>query len=142
MDKKNLEFSLYPIVVRQSRYSGLYEGGKWFAIGNHNETSLSEEYLSYISGDDEGALDFWNSEIAQHIGLGDTPDEAVENLLWRYSVFPDSTVYQEIRDSFDQHVENRKEHFTQKISDIMNIHIERTNYFEQSSGFKSTEHGA
>lgn len=133
-----MAMSLYPIVIRQSRYSGIYEGGMWYAIANHDETNLQPDYLSYIDGDDDEAMDFWYSDCAKHIGVGNSPDEALANLLSIYQQ-PEPKTYKEFRDRFDEHVESRKQNFTQRLSDIMNIHIERTGYFEQSSGFKAND---
>jgi hypothetical protein len=48
--------SLYPVVIRESRYSGVYEGGKWFAIAEY--TGESEALENYIHGDDCDAVDF------------------------------------------------------------------------------------
>ncbi len=137
MDKKNIELSLYPIVIRQSRYAGVYEGGLWFAIPNHEETGLSDDYVRYIHGDDCDSFDFWSYDITKLYGIGNTPDEALQNLISKHSAAESETTYKDIRDSFTEHVEARKEHFTQRLSDIMNIHIERTDYFEQSSGFNT-----
>lgn len=77
----------YPIIIRQSRYSGIYEGGKWHAIASadekHNEFDKAmKEYDDYLYGDDCDAIDFWMSEFAdQNIGTGDTPNEALFDLI-------------------------------------------------------------
>jgi hypothetical protein len=76
---------LYPIIVRQSRYSGIYEGGVWFAMGNFDESKISVEYFDYIFGDDCDAADFWCSEDSESIGRGDTPNDAVNDLLLRFN---------------------------------------------------------
>lgn len=76
-------YDLYPVAVFQSRYSGVYEGGEWFAIGNFksfHESGISE----YLFGDDCDAVDFWMSEKSELIGVGSTPDSAVRNLYERY----------------------------------------------------------
>lgn len=77
------KYDLYPVAVFQSRYSGVYEGGEWYAIGNFNsfdETEISE----YLFGDDCDAVDFWMSEKSELIGVGSTPDLAVKNLYERH----------------------------------------------------------
>lgn len=77
------ENHLYRIAVFQSRYSGIYEGGEWFAIANFDsfdETGISE----YVFGDDCDAVDFWMSEKSEMIGVGSTPDAAVKDLYERY----------------------------------------------------------
>jgi hypothetical protein len=76
-------YDLYQVAVFQSRYSGIYEGGEWFAIANFesfDETGISE----YVFGDDCDAVDFWMSEKSEMIGIGSTPDAAVRDLYDRY----------------------------------------------------------
>ena len=73
---------LYPIVIRQSRYSGTYEGGKWHAIGDWDDENINQNYMDYIFGDDDSAIEFWmDSDESKLIGIGNTPNEAYENLL-------------------------------------------------------------
>jgi hypothetical protein len=84
------KYDLYPVAVFQSRYSGVYEGGEWFAIGNFrsfDEIGISE----YLFGDDCDAVDFWMSEKSEMIGVGSTPDAAVGNLYERYSAISGTT---------------------------------------------------
>ena len=69
---------MYPVAVHQSRYGGVYEGGAWFALAN---CDLIPD--DAIGGDDE-ACDFWSSDEAQMIGRGDTPNDAVIDLLERW----------------------------------------------------------
>ena len=79
------KYDLYPVAIFQSRYSGVYEGGKWYAIGNFksfHEIGISE----YLFGDDSDAVDFWMSEKSEMIGVGSTPDAAAQNLYERYAV--------------------------------------------------------
>ena len=74
----------YHIVIRQSRYSGVYEGGKWHAIANaRGGESFDITYFDYLYGDDDEAIDFWQSNIAKSIGVGDTPNSALEDLYLR-----------------------------------------------------------
>ena len=76
-------YDLYPIAIFQSRYSGIYEGGEWYAIGNFEsfeETGVSE----YLFGGDCDAVEFWMSEKSEMIGVGSTPDAAVRDLYERY----------------------------------------------------------
>lgn len=80
-------FTFYPIVIRQSRYSGVYEGGKWHAIASIDEKPNQfekemREYDEYLHGDDCDAVDFWMSEfVNQNIGIGDTPNDALYDLI-------------------------------------------------------------
>ena len=70
----------YPVAIIQSRYSGTYEGGKWHAIPEFDDVINTEQYQDYMHGDDDSALDFWDLGIAKTIGIGDTPDLALEDL--------------------------------------------------------------
>jgi|APGre2960657423_1045063.scaffolds.fasta_scaffold00044_23 hypothetical protein len=92
--------SLYPVVIRESRYSGVYEGGKWFAIAEYLEES--EGLANYISGDDCEALDFWDSEEAKMIGVGDSPNDALSNLYLKHGIIEDEKVtLKEANTAFD-----------------------------------------
>jgi len=74
------QYSLYPIIIRESRYGGLYEGGRWFATARCAETP--EQAI----GNDAEAMSFWNSPDAFLIGVGDTPNDALANLYKRYGL--------------------------------------------------------
>lgn len=67
---------VWPIAIFQSRYSGVYEGGLWFAV--RSCYSVPEE----AHGDDIDCLD-WFIENKNKIGIGDTPNEAHDNLLFK-----------------------------------------------------------
>lgn len=69
---------MYPIIIRESRYSGAYEGGRWFAY--HADIPLTLGYYEYLEGDDCDAVDFWSSDAAKLIGVGDTPNEALADM--------------------------------------------------------------
>jgi len=76
--------SLYPIIVVQSRYGGTYEGGEWHALPNADAAWMwSDAYAKYMFGDDEDAVDFWQSPEAWKVGRGGTPNAAVLDLMER-----------------------------------------------------------
>lgn len=78
----DIDIRLYPIVIRQSRYGGTYEGGSWHAIGSWDDENISNNYMDYVFGDDGSAVDFWmDSDESKLIGIGNTPNEAYEDLL-------------------------------------------------------------
>lgn len=82
----NIPISLYPIVIQQSRYGGIYEGGAWHAMANCEITEQwNKEYLEYCYGGDEDAVIFWDSPSARLIGVGDTPDLALADLLRKFT---------------------------------------------------------
>ena len=73
---------LYPIVIRESRYGGTYEGGEWHAIPNcDGGETWNNDYFTYLYGDDDAAVIFWNSKYAKGIGVGKTPNDALADLF-------------------------------------------------------------
>lgn len=78
----NKDRSLYPIVIRESRYNGVYEKGMWHAIANCVSETWNMEYFEYLYGDDEDAIAFWwESDAAKKVGVGATPNKALEDLF-------------------------------------------------------------
>ena len=91
--KKNKKIGdLYPIIVRQSRYSGVYEGGSWFATGGIDFDEFDDRMCEYLHGDDVDAVEFWYSAEAEKIGVGDDPQSAVVDLLVRNGIEDDIDV--------------------------------------------------
>jgi hypothetical protein len=77
---------LYPIMVAQSRYGGLREGGAWHALPNADAAwAWSDAYFEYMFGDDDQAINFWHSSAASKVGRGDTPNAAVMDLVERHT---------------------------------------------------------
>lgn len=68
---------MFPIVIFQSRYGGVYEGGLWFAVEQCEDPS---ETLLGAYGDDDECLD-WFTENDREVGVGATPNEAYIMLL-------------------------------------------------------------
>lgn len=66
----------WPVAIFQARYSGVYEGGLFFAV--RQCLSVPEE----AHGDDIECLD-WFMENKNKIGIGDTPNEAYDNLMFK-----------------------------------------------------------
>lgn len=71
--------SLWPVAVFTSRYSGVYEGGLWFAVAKCE--SVPEE----AHGDDEECLE-WFQNNEGSVGIGDDPNSAVRDLLNKHYV--------------------------------------------------------
>ena len=69
--------TMFPVIIVQARYGGVYEGGAWFAISNAEDPT---EQLLEALGDDEQCC-AWFQENEHRIGVGDTPDEAYIMLL-------------------------------------------------------------
>jgi hypothetical protein len=71
---------LYPTVITETRYSGVYEGGRWASFPSmDDERMLPEEAF----GEDTECIDFWWSEKSLTIGRGETPNEAYMDMLDR-----------------------------------------------------------
>lgn len=66
---------IYPVTIISDRYDGVYSGGKWTAW-NLDESEIPED----ASGDDLACYDFWNMEEKPVCGIGQTPNEAYEDL--------------------------------------------------------------
>jgi len=70
--------NLWPIVIHQSRYQGIYEGGEWFALANCDV--IPQDAI----GEDCDCLDFFRSDAGTMAGVGKTPNEALSSLIWKY----------------------------------------------------------
>jgi len=79
IDTRDLETMLWPIAVVQDRYMGTYSGGKWVAIPKADYYSLDHT----VWGDDIEAMEWAHRNLRQvkRVGVGDTPDEALKDLL-------------------------------------------------------------
>ncbi len=77
---------LYPIIVSQSRYSGVYEGATWYALPKADGAwNWSDSFFNYMFGEDDDAQLFWNSDEAKIVGRGNTPNAAVLDLIDRHT---------------------------------------------------------
>lgn len=86
---------LYPIAIIEDRYAGVYSGGKWLAIAEHDDIlpaglgGASITRLAWISvggpgGSDPEAREFWANPPAW-IAAANTPDEALKALLDKHA---------------------------------------------------------
>lgn len=73
------KLSLYPIVIRESRYNGIYEGGAWVAFPECDK--FTEPMIDYFEGDDCLAIDLFTDEYKKTVGLGATPNDALVDLF-------------------------------------------------------------
>ena len=62
------------IVIHSSRYSGVYEGGKWFAM------YLGDEFPEDSIDDDVSCAEFFAVSY-DSIGIGRNPEDALTDLL-------------------------------------------------------------
>jgi hypothetical protein len=116
----------YPIIVFESRYSGVYEGGAWFALGGFE--SITPELIQYFEGDDSDAFDYFDLPKSSPIGVGNTPNQAVQALMSQIDPESDESIdYQSAVQLTAINNMNKPE--------FSKIHLERTSYYEQSNGF-------
>lgn len=69
--------ALWPIAIVQDRYMGTYTGGQWIAIP---QADLAPSLEKTVWGDD-GDCSEWAASNVETVGVGNTPQEAYENLL-------------------------------------------------------------
>lgn len=62
------------IVIHSSRYSGVYEGGSWFAM------CLDDEFPEDSIADDVSCAEFFGT-FTDLVGVGNTPQDALNDLL-------------------------------------------------------------
>jgi hypothetical protein len=74
-----IEQALWPIAIVQDRYSGTYTGGRWVAIPHADYASF--DYT--VWGDDGSCMEWAFENIEEHkqVGVGDTPQEALDDLF-------------------------------------------------------------
>lgn len=67
---------IYPLTVVLDRYNGTYSGGKWTAW------NLRVDCVPIaIMSDDVACCEFWECYSNDYcVGIGNTPDEAIESL--------------------------------------------------------------
>lgn len=77
----------YPLTILMDRYSGMSSGGKFTAWNREPETIPDE-----VEGGDFESIDFWEEYWRDYdkitspwdvIGVGNTPNDAVEDLIRR-----------------------------------------------------------
>jgi hypothetical protein len=68
----------YPVTIIAARYGGAYEDGRWLAF-HCFETEVPAE----ASGDNGECVAFFSSDAATLVGRGDTPQDALSDLLRR-----------------------------------------------------------
>lgn len=76
---------LYPVVIVQDRYGGVYSGGYWIAIANAQAPQGRSSRVDFVrnsgpGGSDLDAAGFW-TRSPDWLAVGDTPDEALAHLI-------------------------------------------------------------
>lgn len=80
--------STFPIIIFQDRYTGAYSGGEWIAVagatrvdweGSEGVMRFDHVYDNAFDGDPDAA-NFWNDNQPVWVAVGNTPQEALDNL--------------------------------------------------------------
>jgi len=79
---------VYPVMIVQDRYSGVYSGGQWLAVANASAPAGGMSRMAFVmthdgdgpGSDDGSAMAYWE-EPDEWIATGDDPNEALQNLL-------------------------------------------------------------
>jgi hypothetical protein len=69
------DYIIYPLVVINDRYNGVYSGAEWTAWEDYPDAIPDD-----IFGDDDSCCEFWLKANKNNIGFGNTPDEAIADL--------------------------------------------------------------
>lgn len=77
IDLANDDEDIYPLTILRDRYRGTYSGGKYTAWNLE-----ANEIPHAVRWDDDGCSEFFSSTKVPY-GAGETPNEAVENLIKR-----------------------------------------------------------
>lgn len=70
------ELHVYPLTVIEDRYNGCYSWGRWTAWNMHHDKIPFGPFA-----DDCSCAEFWHEEHTFPVGIGNTPDEAIQDLL-------------------------------------------------------------
>lgn len=70
------QIAMYPTTIIDDRYGGTYSGGKYTAWPC-TPWDVPEE----VGADDETCAGFWAGYGSELVGLGNTPDEAMNDLI-------------------------------------------------------------
>lgn len=68
----------YPLTLISDRYQGCYSGGRWLAFNEYLDAVYHAVGFGF-EDDDVTCSEFWADP--QPIGVGDTPDEAIQMLV-------------------------------------------------------------
>lgn len=119
-----IPIDLYPVVICQSRYGGVYEGGSWFCIPRCE--SIPEDAV----GEDCECVDFWHSDASKNVGVGNSPNDALLMMLEKNGVSAIENAFQEAFNKFKNRIPDSSANNYTNSEDI-----ERTGYFKRASGF-------
>lgn len=72
----------YPCLIFMTRYQGTYEGGRWASI------AFTKTIPELAVGSDSEASMWWGSYESRHVGRGETPEEAYEDMVTRHLSVP------------------------------------------------------
>lgn len=70
-----MDYRIYPLTVVLDRYTGCYSGGRWTAWNMYPDNIPYGPF-----GDDTSCSEFWGDEHTFPVGVGDTPEAAIQDL--------------------------------------------------------------
>lgn len=78
------DYSSFPIVIVEDRYTGVYSGHRWLVFPQFDEEiDAIKDLAEGVWGDDSEAVE-WFSENGHRYWGGNTPDEALTNFHTYY----------------------------------------------------------
>lgn len=78
------KYEMFPVIVVQDRYSGVYSGHNWIALPAFDrDYDYHKDLVDGIWGDDVEAVE-WCVDNKERYWGGDTPEEAESNLRRYY----------------------------------------------------------
>lgn len=75
--------NLYPVTVVKTRYSGVYEGGRWAAF------PVEAHDVPMQASDDDVTCMMWWAENGDYVGIGVDPIAAIEDLESKIETIPE-----------------------------------------------------
>lgn len=79
---KDRKAPLYPVTITAARYGGTYEGGSWTAFNLY-----SHQIPAGADDSDIECAQFWRSPAADRVGRGQSPGEALADLVERVGIY-------------------------------------------------------
>jgi len=74
--------NMYQVVIFQDRYHGTYSHGNWIAVHDVDVDTGFDDHKFDFMADDGSAMSFDYSKV----GVGDTPNDALNDLLKKLEV--------------------------------------------------------
>lgn len=83
--------SLWPIALLEDRYGGVYSGGAWVAMGRSDRQKSRDAVFEGTNASDNECAEFWTNERKALVGLGPSPNEALQDLMTKFKTLGEAT---------------------------------------------------